>query len=152
MQTIRTFLSAASPAAVWTDLLNDRIGEPPVLVYGAECALEVALFAHRIGGGAATIPIASLADVASWSFKAAVEGAGANLIPTTGAITASVCYDYDQPITMLTIPLSVSSDALAAEIAARERVELAGEIAGLNAADAPIFVWRLSHITIFNRL
>ena len=152
MQTIRTFLSAASPAAIWTDHLNDRIGEPPVLMFGAECALEVALFAHRIGGGLDTIPLSALADVTAWTFKAAIEGDGTSLIPTTGTITASVCYDYDWTPTVLTIPLSVNSDGLASEISARERVELAGEIAGLNAADAPIFVWRLSHITIFNRL
>lgn len=149
MQTIRTFLSAASPAAIWTDALNDRIGEPPVLPLGGVVDLEICLFAHRVGGGVATLPISDI-TAATWALKITDAPGGAEYV-TASAPVPGICYECDPPLTMLSTQIAVTSDALLADIAGRERVELTGELSGVVNGQT-VYVWRLPHIVIFNRL
>ena len=149
MQLIRTYLSAASPAAIWADALNDRIGDPPVLPLGGVVDLEICLFTHRIGGGLATMSISDL-SAATWALKITDEPGGVAYV-TASAPVPGICCEADPPLVSLTSRISVASDALTAAISGRERVELTGELSG-TVGGQTVYVWRLPHITIFNRL
>ena len=154
MQTIQTYLSAASPAAIWTDALNDRIGEPPVLPYGGQAVLAIRLFARRVGAGRETLPLAELSGVAAWAFTMKTELGGASLgsVIADPGITVSGAADTDPVLTEIAIPLSLSGDALAAAIDGLDRLEVTGELAGTDADNALVYLFRLPHIQIFNRL
>lgn len=154
MQTITSYLSAASPAAIWTDALNDRIGEPPVLPYGGKALLAIRLFARRVGSGRETLPLAELSVVSAWAFSLKTELGGASLgsVIATPGIAVSGAADTDPVLTEIAIPLQLSGDALAAAIDGLDRLEVTGELAGTDANNALVYLFRLQHIQIFNRL
>lgn len=147
MQTITAFLSAASPAAVWTDALNDRIGEPPVLPIGATVDLRIRLFGQRIGQGVTPIDAGALEDVTSWEIALADSVGSTVLLTTPGTLTTDAAGD-----TFFAATITTTANALTDAVGTDSTIDVLGEITGTTAAGLDVCVWRLPAVILLNRL